>query len=366
MVKGPAARPRDTIIAASDDEEDGLGSGSDDEMGDIMDIYNPKPRDVSKPAIDASLFETPKAKRIMSKRAHPSPLTIQYKKDTHQFDMKALLADAQEDEATRASYLQNREEATAQAEARAAEKATRDAVKDVIAQTGGDNAHKVFRAMERSGPGLGALRYCFFEAKPKRNEKVQIPSKKVATGPWKLLVQGSVSRREQYLVSGMPYTVLKKTGELPVEVFDWILSDLCVTQSRLMQIEYAKLVTLCPGHINTRLTAERLEELLSLLGAAEEFKGEDGTLALSRPSEDPYLEKDWSNVRAFLGLLEDIAESMSVDSIKYAAHTLLRMAMDRVVLGNMDVMVDYQRAILALFNALPALAWGSFVSCYHP
>lgn len=362
--KPPASRARDDVIAASDDEDEDLGgSDSDDDMVDIMSIWDPR-REANKPAVDASLLETPKAKRIMSNHVHSSPLTIQFKHDKHDFDMKALLKDTERDEATKATYLQNREEAAAHAEAQNAEaKASKEeAVLNVLAQAGGEHAHKVLRTMKRGQTGQGALRYCFFEKDPKPKGRLSVPSKKVATGPWRLLIQGSVSQREQYLVSGLPYTILKKKGALPPELFDWMLSDLCLTQSRLMQVEYSKLISLCPDLVATRLTPERLDELFSLLGAAEEVEAKDGTLTLTRPSEDPYLDKDWSNLRTFFELLVEVAELMPADSVAHASQALLRMAMDKFVLSSMDVLMDHEKAVSALLDALPAVAWNSFVS----
>lgn len=332
-------------------------------MVDLMAVFGSKRDDAGKPPIDASLFETPKAKRIMSKNVHSSPLTIQFKNDRHDYDMKALLKDAEQEKATKESYLLNQREAAALAEARAAEtQADKDAaVLGVIAQAGGENAHKVLRTMRRGQPGQGAPRYCFFEGEARPKKSIPAPPKAVAKGPWRLLIQGSVSKREQYLVSGMPYVILQKIGGLPEELFDWMLKDLCITESRLMQIEYAKLLVLCPEFILTRLTSERLEELFALLGAAENQRQEDGALPTSSLSEDPYPGKDWSNMRAFLGLLGEVAESMSAASIKEASLTLLRMAMDKLVLSTMDVLMSYEGAISGLLKALPTPDWSSFV-----
>lgn len=336
-------------------------------MIDIMAKFD-RSRDESKAPVDASLFETPTAKRrFKSKNIHASPLTFQLKKssDQHGFDMKALLEDAEQDKVTMASYLQNKQEAAAHAESEAAEaQADKDAVLfDVIAQTGGENAHKVMRTMKRAQPGQGALRYCFFGRAPRARGSVAMPSKRVAKGPWRMLIQGNVSTREQYLVSGMPYTILLKTGDLPEEIFDWMMRDLCVSQSRSMQMAYAKLVGLCPGHVHQRVTPKCLEELFRLLGAEENLDLKDnGALPLVRPTEDPYQDKDWSNLRIFLMLLGGLAESMAVESVSYAAQILLKMSMDKFIFTSMNVLMEYEKTISALLSALPALTWDNFVS----
>ena len=339
-------------------------------MIDIMAKFD-RSRDESKAPVDASLFETPTAKRrFKSKNIHASPLTFQLKKrsDQHDFDMKALLEDAEQDKATMASYLQNKQEAAAHAESEAAEaQADKDAVLfDVIAQTGGENAHKVMRTMKRAQPGQGALRYCFFGRTPRATPSVSMPSKNVATGPWRMLIQGSAATREQYLVSGLPYTILLKTGDLPAEVFDWMLQDLCVSQSRSMQMAYAKLVGLCPAYVHRRVTPRYLEELFRLLGADENLDLQDnGALSLVRPTEDPYQGEDWSNLRAFLMLLGELAEAMAVESVSYAAQILLKMSMDKFIFTSMNILMEYEKTVSALLSALPTVAWGNFVSRCH-
>jgi hypothetical protein len=312
-------------------------------------------------------FETPKAKRTMTSSIHSSPLTINPK---HKFDMKALAKDALQDDATNASSLRNKEASDEAAAAAAAAAASRgdgggsgDAILDIVQERGGANAHKVMRAVKR-GTSQTQLRYSFFSSttEPTPPPASSTVAGDVSTGPWRLLTRGSTEEREQYLVSGLPQTIIRKMGGLPEELFDWMLDELCIHKSRLMQQEYCDILSHCPQHIERRVTPERLEELFLRLGAAEELKTRGEALTLSKAEGDPYQDREWSCLRSFIGLLGHMAPHMSLPSVKYAAETLLRMSMDRFLICTVDVLIEYEKTILSLLDAFPSSSWDSFVS----
>ena len=315
-------------------------------------------------------FETPKAKRTMTSSILSSPLTINPK---HKFDMKALAEDALQDDATNASSLRNKEASDAAAAAAAdaaAAAASRgdgggsgDAILDIVQERGGANAHKVMRAVKR-GTNQTQLRYSFFSSttEPTPPPASSTVAGDVSTGPWRLLTSGTAEAREQYLVSGLAQTIIRKMGGLPEELFDWILDELCVQKSRLMQQEYCDILSHCPRNIERRVTPERLEELFLRLGAAEELKTRGEELPLSKAEGDPYQDRDWSCLRSFIGLLGQMAPHMSLPSVKYAAQTLLRMSMDRFLICTVDVLTEYEKTSLSLLDAFSSSSWDSFVS----
>lgn len=353
----PAARSRDAVIAASDDDEDEDAS-SDDELEDLMAKFDPR-KNVPRPSDRSShVYETPKAKRTMTGSFHSSPLTINPK---HQFDMKALAMDALRDDATNASSLRNREAADEAAASAASRDDPSDAFLDIVQDRGGANAHKVLRAVQRAAPGQSQMRYCFFltEYAPPPSSAI---SKKVSSGPWRLLTHGNLEAREQYLVSGFPQLILQKSGGLPEELFEWILSEICIQKSRLMQQEYCNLLSNCPEYIQSRVNPELLEGLFLRLGANEELKKDKEELEIAKVEAEPYQGRDWSCLRSFIRLLRLMSQHMPLPSVKYSIQTLLRMSMDKFLICTIDVLAEHENTVQYLLDALQLSSWDSFVS----
>lgn len=354
--KKPAARSRDAVIAASDDDDD--DASEDDELEDLMAKFDPRKNASLVPErAPRGPFETPKAKRTMTGSLHSSPLTINPK---HQFDMKALAMDAMRDDATNASSLRNRETAEG-----APRDDSGDAFLDIVQDRGGVNAHKVLRAVQRAAPSHSHAQYCFFSKEYRTPPSSTVP-RGVSSGPWRLLTHGSLEAREQYLVSGLPQTILQKTGGLPVELFEWILDEICVQKSRLIQQEYCNLISNCPEHVQSRVTPERLEELFLRVGANEELKKNREELVVSKLEGEPYRDRDWSCVRSFIELLALMSEHLSLPSVKYALQTMLRMSIDKFLICTLDVLNDYENTVHCLLDALLQSSWDAFVSSPRP
>lgn len=320
-------------------------------------------------------YETPRAKRKTSSAVLSSPLTINPK---HQFDMRALARDALLDDATRASSLRNKEAAeaaaassaaAAAAAAASAEASSRDesdAFLGIVQDRGGADAHKVLRAVQRAAPGQSQLRYCFFNLEYTTPPELA-PPKLPKGSPWRLLAHGSYQAREQYLASGLPQALVSSMGELPEELFEWILDDLCVQRSAVVQHEYVSLLSWCPDHARARLTPARLKGLFLRLGASEELEISEGReLTLTKSHEEPYEDRDWACLRSFIELLGLLSKDMPLESVTYAIQTLLRMSMDRFLICSVDILVEYEDAMQLLLHAIPDSSWDSFVSWAWP
>lgn len=352
---------RDTVIKASDDEDD-LGSSSDDSLEDLSTILGRgRPSNaIASPSRQAqNPYATPRAKRT-AVGFHSSPLAFLPK---HKFDLKALAKDARKDDATNASSLKVKD-ATDRSEDDddfTSGGASRNAFEGIVKEKGGQDAQKVLRAVQRTEGGHTSVRYCFF-----RQDYTPPPSraapKSISKGPWKLLTQGDVYTREQHIASGLPMTLLSIHGGFPDEVFDWILDEVCVTQSSLLQEEYCNLLGQSAEQVERLVTPERLEALFLCLGACDDIKERDADLHMMRSHEEPYKKRNWGNVKTFLLLIKHMAPCMTLSSVAYAARILFRLSIDTVIVRNIDLFVEYEGAIQALVEAVPRPSWDLFVS----
>ncbi|KAH7175457.1 hypothetical protein EDB81DRAFT_769936 [Dactylonectria macrodidyma] len=345
---------RDLEIGASDDD-DGFGTSSDDSLEDLSAIL-----DRGRPGKTAYSTSknptTPRSKRTAIEFP-TSPLTITPK---HKFDLKALAKDARKDHATNASSVRNTALADLYEESdpTPAGDASRGAFEGIVKNKGGHDAQKVLRAVQRSeGGGHSQARYCFFtdEYSPPR-----ITAPKRVKGPWNLLTQGGIDTREQHLASGILTTISVMNRSLPDEVFNWMLDELCTAQSYLIRQEYCNILGKSPEQIERLVTPQRLEQLFLLLGAASELSQRDSKLTISKLDVDPYQKRDWTCLGQFLGLLKVMAPLLSLPSVTYASQTLLRMAMDKIIIYNIDILIKYEDAIDALLSAIPRPQWDSF------
>lgn len=372
----PIVRPHEDVIAASDDEGED-DSDSDDSLEDLSTILGTRRPALAeagrKPAARdrMSTTETPRAKRT-ALTLPSSPLTLNPK--VHKFDIKALAKAAQVDDAISASSERAKAalESMERQDAAAAHRSRKDtgfgssdedgddqALVGVVTDNAGDDAHKVLRAVRRTEHGGAHTRYCFFETTYTSPESTAPPK---IRGPWKILTQGDVPEREQSIASGLPHTLLEATGEIPAEVFEWMLDEICVQSSSLLRMEYCNLMSQSPHpQIEKLLTLERLDELLFRLGASKELQVKDAPLRLIKESNDPYAERDWDCLSSFIVLMSSVGSSLGRGVAAYAAQVFLRLSMDPLILQCPGLLVEYQRAIICLLNAIHSSDWDSFV-----
>ena len=358
-----APEPVKTEIAASDDEVDGSdGDRSDDSLEDLSCLLG-RPKG-SLPARQPSQHDplaTPKAKRT-AVEFHSSPLAIMPR---HKFDFKALAKDARRDFATTASSLKIKPGGTYITESKdGVAVPSSESVAKLLVQDGdghdGQDAQKLLRAVKRSEPSHGLPRYCFFEQAYEMPPPAAAP-KLPKNSPWLLLTEGNLNTKEQHLVSGLPQTILRKCGGLPDELFEWILSSLCVHPSFIMRQEYSNMVTYCNEQTGRLITAERINTMFRLLGAKISNTG-NSSLALSALDSDPYRDRDWSCLQTVLTLLGVVAPDLSVPSVETAARILVQLALDKFLISNAGLLAEYEFAMKQLLKALPSPSWDEFVS----
>ncbi|KAG6011502.1 hypothetical protein E4U54_008054 [Claviceps lovelessii] len=353
-----------TEIGASDDDGGSDGDESDASLEDISCLLgytrNSGPAHQKSPY---NSFATPRAKRTAIE-FHSSPLAIISK---HKFDLKALAQDARCDEATAESSLRVQQAVISAAKQRTNNNApsntsaTENTIAGIVIEKGGQqqDAQKVLRAVQRSERSQTQNRYLFFEQTYKPPTSPEVPSTLPKGSPWNLLTQASAAKREQHLTSGVPQTILRKTGGLPDPLFEWMLDSLCLEHFVVTRQEYCNMIATCPEQIDRLLTADRVRQLFVLLGARD-LDRSNSELGVTSIDYEPYEDRDWSCLRSFISLLGLVADQLSVPAAMYAAQTLVQLALDKFLLSNIDLLSAFEFAMQKLTAAIPSLSWDTF------
>ncbi|KAK2001225.1 hypothetical protein LX36DRAFT_629208 [Colletotrichum falcatum] len=307
---------------------------------------------------------TPKAKR-RARTIHKSPLTIQPK---HKFDFKTLDAHSQ-----RHDVLFDSPKRPAAPEVKdqvmedlgTSPSKARQKLIEIAGIKSEEDADKAMRAMERTDAGASRTKWCFFNKDQSGlGEPAPFP-KKCANGPWSFLAKAGT--RDRHILSGMPASLAITVG-LPDELYLWILSMATVEQASVLREEYRRIAAANARHVKRLVTPQQLEEILSRLGAADHVS--DEVLKPVREVRDVYAGRDWQPLQSFLQWLYWVAAQLGHDSVVFAVKMLLRMAADRVVLENADILTHHQHALEGLVHSVADDAWDGFCfeicsSLYH-
>ncbi|KXH59857.1 hypothetical protein CSAL01_05447 [Colletotrichum salicis] len=344
---------RDAVIKGSDDEDED-GSVSDDSFPDL-DMLGP-----TKPRLDG----TPKAKR-RARLVHKSPLTIQPK---HKFDFKTLDAHSRRHDVLFESPRRPAEPAPKDEMMADVEESPNKARQKLIEIAGvktEEDADKALRAMERTDAVASRTRWYFFKKDISDLDEPPSFPKKFAKGPWSFLEKAGT--RDRHIMSGMPNN-LAVNVRFPDELYLWILDMVTVERVGVLREEYSKIVTANGKQVKRLITPEQLGECLKRLGAADHIG--DEVLRPVRESRDIYVDYEWEPLKSFLEWLTYVAHHLSYATVTYAVKMLLRMAVDKVVLENVDVLTRHQVALAALVDTVKDSAWDEFCaeicsSLYH-
>ncbi|OLN97263.1 hypothetical protein CCHL11_07734 [Colletotrichum chlorophyti] len=343
---------REAVIKGSDEEDDD-DSTSSCSLPDL-DMLAP-----SRARPDG----TPKAKR-RAKMVHKSPLTIQPK---HKFDFKTLDAHSKRydvlfDSPKRPAASKIKDEVMEDVDASPSK--ARQKLIEIAGVKTEEDADKALKAMERTDAGVSRTKWYFFKKDFSPQEPPAFP-KRSATGSWSFL--GHTGTRQRQIISGMPSRVAASRG-LPDELYLWMLHMMNVEEMNGLRIEYRKLVSADAKQVRRLVTPQRIEGIFRNLGAADYVTEE--TLKPMREVREIYADRDWRPLRSSLKWFYYIAHFLDHSSVAYAVKMLLRMAVDKVVIENPDVLAEYQWALAALVNTVEDEVWGEFCveicsSLYH-
>ncbi|KAL3303833.1 hypothetical protein RB213_015937 [Colletotrichum asianum] len=345
------ALDRDAVIKGSDDEDDD-DSFSDCSLPDL-DMLGPR-----KPGADPC--GTPRAKRraIM---VHKSPLTIQPK---HKFDFKTLDAhsrrhDVKFDSPKRAPKVEVKDEIMVDA----SPSKSRQKLIEIAGVKTEEDADKAMKAMERTNTSGSKTRWYFFK---EVDAQTPLPfPKKSAKGSWSFLEKAGT--RDRHIMSGMPTSLAASIG-LPDQLYLWVLNMVNVEKVGVLREEYCRLAAANKKQIRRLITPKQLSEVFRQLGAADHIG--DETLQPVREIRDIYEERDWKPLQSCLEWLHNIARYFRHDTIAYAVNMLLRMAADKMVIENPDVLMAHQLALAELVDNVQDGVWNEFCteicsSLYH-
>ncbi|KAJ0159936.1 hypothetical protein CTA2_8861 [Colletotrichum tanaceti] len=344
---------RDAVIKGSDDD-DNDGSFSDDSFPDL-DMLGP-----TKPRLDG----TPKAKR-RARMVHKSPLTIQPK---HKFDFKTLDAHSRRhdvlfDSPKRPAASGVRPQVVGDLEASPSK--ARQKLIEIAGVKNEEDADKAMKAMERTDAGAPRTNWYFFKKDVNIPGKRATLPKKYAKGPWSFLEKAET--RDQHIMSGMPAS-LATTIAPPDELYLWILDMVNVEEVGVIQEEYLRIAAANRKQVKRLVTPQRIEEVLRKLGAADHIG--DEMLKPVREIRDVYVNRDWKHLQSFLVWLYWVAAQLSHESVVLAVKMLLRMAADRAILENADILTYHRHAMEGLVNSVEEGLWDDFCaeicsSLYH-
>lgn len=414
---------RDAVIAASD-EDDGFDSdgsaltdvfhlgGPSRGKGENSHVKSPAKGSlgysaaarITTTATTNRLPETPRAKRTIppGEFIFSSPLTIQSKK--HKYDMAALLRMNEKDEVMMAFEEQMEKEkaeeerhaagsgagaapkgeglaedqtdgdddgdgsedeerkAARQLKERMLASANADAAEDDGADGAGAGKRRVLRALERTDLSAGRKTYYFFEQAQSGDHALAVggfPDQQ-ARDVWTILADPQ--DRAKHFRSGFPFDIQKMFGNMPDEIFLWILDEVCRETRRDLAMEYVNLVLISDAHVRRLVTPARLVRLFRSLGATKDVERLLSSVTLRDEVSDSYRTRSWVCVENLLGLLGGISQHLSSEARITAMQILLRMGMDNIAVENFGLAQEWRWAVDFVARSVPCSEWTNFVS----
>jgi hypothetical protein len=356
----PGSTPRygpDAVIQASDDE----GDDSDVSLPDIT-----ATRQSPAPArVQLNACVTPKAKRT-AMELFSSPLTIRQQK--HKFDMKALLSHAETDNAAEAISRQVAEmlgddKASVMSTPKKSTAEIQDHMMGLMEEGNEDDLDrcKLKRALERTEAGTVAEQWYFFkEYVTSSPNSITVFPVHASDGRWSFLAD-AVMRRDSF-EQGIVQQALRKNGNLPDEIFLWVLDEITKEPNLSLRNQYILSAALCPRQIHGLVDEEAVCQLFQKLEARWESADLTTRLEMVPARSDPYPGRDWSHLRSVLQLISQMASQMNPEATICATKLLLRLAIDPLVDETMDILLEYQATFETLASSVPQRGWDDFVS----
>lgn len=224
---------------------------------------------------------------------------------------------------------------------------------------------RMMRAIERAADvsTTGRKTFYFFEQTERDTEASIVgnafPIAK-AKGPWKILADKQ--DRARHFQSGLPYDIQRMFGNLPDEIFLWVLNEVCQERRKDLAGQYMKLLRICGDQVQRLVTPTLLQGLFRNLGATKDVCMLKASVVLTDELSDPYRNRSWTCLENFLILLSTIADSLNSNVRSTAMQTLLRLGMDKVAVESFGLAQEWRWTVDLLARSVPGGEWTNFVS----
>ncbi|KAH6697628.1 hypothetical protein F5X68DRAFT_257758 [Plectosphaerella plurivora] len=347
-------------IKGSDDEDDDI---SDCSLPDI-DSFIPSKVKISEALVTAKVGAATPDKRRTRGTKLQSPFALSNK--TRKFDIKTLIAHQRTDDAIAAGFKMATEELASSAIKSEVDSnsiltnSPSTIRKQFISMAGvkEETAGKALRAMERT-QHANSEQTSFYFFKPSHSAWAERPGpfpKAAARGPWTLLVKEGTRRR--HIESGF---FSKVAGQLaiPDDIYLWLVDSMRMEKSPVARSAYCEILAGASSEQIQRLVKpETLRGICQGLGSVDDF--DNDRLRSVSEREAAYAGRDWGSLITHLEWLYSAARNLGQDVIQHAVSHLLRMAADRALLSNPEVLFAHQTALAELVGRVEASSWDEF------
>lgn len=222
---------------------------------------------------------------------------------------------------------------------------------------------RVARALERADVGDQPRSYFFFEQGESERSLPTIvgkPFPKAAAKYFWSILENPKDRTRHFL-SGLPFDIQTQFGNIPDEIFLWVLDAMCTETRRDLATEYVKLLKACGSQLERLVTSDRLKQLFRNLGATKDVERLTSRITLQTEFTDSYSRRNWLCLENFLKFLAESSTSLSPSTRATAMQILLRLAMDPVALENVGLLQEWRWTVDLIARSVPGVDWMSFV-----
>jgi hypothetical protein len=220
----------------------------------------------------------------------------------------------------------------------------------------------VTRALNRTEATLPEHRWYFFESHSKviKPERSPFPTDSIPEN-WRDDLNDP-QLRYQTFISGFAEDMVGFGKALPDEIFMWMIDELCLEPRHALRNSYSNVLSVSSDQISRLVVDTVIQKMFRDLG---------GTLTAITVSQiiqpvpriiNPYRKHDWAELRSLVKFLGQASKSLQHKARIYVMCMLLRMGVDRVVLGNVDLYDLVLDTIFRLCRHVPHDSWEIFVS----
>lgn len=352
----------DRVVRSSDDEDE----DSDSSLEDLAVLFQSN-HSASRPKSSSNGLSpnTPTTSRSRNVNFHTSPMPVLTK---HKFDLKSLATEAELDRKTEASSKRvkamqkasQKKETAPPLEGKSSERLKHSSVlQDVVAGQEGGDVNKVARAVMRTEATLSEQRWYFFDmqANPPKRPRKQFPTKSIPHD-WQHDLKDA-HMRTQTFVSGFAEDMVSLGKILPDEILLWMLDEICVEFSEPLRASYCNVLKQSPEQVGRLIVPDLVRKMFIAVGATSATTATTDKIRPVQALTEPYGRRDWSNLRSLIRLFGQIAKSLQARN--HITTLLLRMSVDEVVKGNVDIFDLVQETISRLCRYVPDDSWENHV-----